>query len=651
MKLPSDAEEAKISDASEPKENGNGNGKSDDAPRSRTRVLAVAALGVVYGDIGTSPIYSMREAFFGDHKVPYDTTNVYGILSLILWSLIILISGKYLSFVMRGDNKGEGGIPALLALLNPWKAKGGSTRNILLLLGLFGAAMLYAGCTITPALSVLSAVEGLQVATPAFEPYVIPITIAILIGLFMIQSRGTAGIGKLFGPVIVLWFLVIAGMGISGIVQAPQILLAVNPWYAIAFFIHNGFAGFLVLSAVFLAMTGGEAMYADMGHFGLRPIRLAWFCVVLPAVVLNYFGQGALLLSAPGHVHQPFFDLAPSWFIYPLVVITTVATVIASQAVISGVFSMTRQFVQLRQLPRTQVIQTSHEEYGQIYIASVNWMLMLACLGLVIGFKTSGALAAAYGISVAGTMLITTVLAFFVAKRFGWNLWLLCSMCSLFFICDAAFFSANLFQVVNGGWYPVVLAIIIFTVMTTWSRGRLLLHRHLGKETESLEDFVSRIKADPPHLISGTGVFTTAGDAAPPRLLRHLDRHKVLNEQLILLTVTTIDAPRVPAADRLEVFGIAPGIYRITVSYGFMQDPNVPVALKLCNKLGLSVDLDHVTYYVGRETLIPSKDVPGGMWLWRERLFAFLSRNAMPATAFYGLPADDVVELGFHVEI
>lgn len=649
MKLPKDEAEATKRDASD--QDDNANNQSGDEPRSRTPGLALAALGVVYGDIGTSPIYALRESFSGNHRVAYDVVNIYGILSLIIWSLIILITGKYLMFVMRGDNKGEGGIPALLALLNPWKAKGGSTRNILLLLGLFGAAMLYAGCTITPALSVLSAVEGLQVATPAFEPYVVPITVFILIGLFMIQSRGTEGIGKLFGPVIVVWFLVIAALGINGIVQAPQILLAINPWYAVAFFIHNGFAGFLVLSAVFLAITGGEAMYADMGHFGIRPVRLAWFCVVLPAVLLNYFGQGALILAAPGHVHQPFFDLAPGWAIYPLVVITTVATVVASQAVISGVFSMTRQFVQLRQLPLTQVVQTSHEEYGQIYIASVNWMLMLACLGLVIGFKSSGALAAAYGISVAATMLITTVLAFFVAKRFGWNLWLLSIMCTLFFILDSAFFGANLFQVVNGGWYPIIVAILIFTVMTTWSRGRRLLLRHLSEGTESLENFVARIKADPPYRIPGTGVFTTAGDSAPPRLLRHLDRNKVLNEQLVLLTVATADAPRVSAAERLELYGVAPGIYRITVRYGFMQEPNVPVALKLCNKLGLEIDLDNITYYVGRETLIPSKDVASGMWLWRERLFAFLSRNAMRATAFYRLPAEDVVELGFYVEI
>ncbi len=625
------------------------------AAKSSTATLALAALGVVYGDIGTSPIYALRQCFYGANPVPPSATDVLGVLSLIVWSLIVwslivVVSLKYVLFVMRGDNKGEGGIVALVALLNPWRAKRGSLRNVLMLLGLFGGALLYGDGTITPAISILSAVEGLKVATPELEPYVVPLTVAILAGLFALQKRGTADIGRLFGPAICLWFLVLAALGLRGIAMHPSVFAAVEPGYAVNFFLRRGEAGFLVLGAVFLVVTGGETLYADMGHFGVRPIRIAWFALVLPALLLNYFGQGALILSGASASHQPFYDLAPAGSIYALVALTAVATIIASQAVISGAFSLTRQLVTLGQLPRVNIVQTSSEERGQIYIPSVNWMLTLATIGLVLSFRTSDALAAAYGIAVSATMVITTTLAYFVARRFRWNALLTAAVCLVFLAVDLAFFGANLYKVADGGWYPLTLAVGVFTVMTTWARGRQLLLGHLAEHTQPLDAFVSRIERDKPYRIPGTGVFPTAGDDTPPRLLHHLDRHMVLNEQVVLLTVTTLDVPWVAAADRLEVTCIAHGIHRVIARYGFMQDPNVPVALKLCHFHGLDIDPQRVTYYVGRETLIPSRAV-SGMWLWREHLFAFLSRNAMRATAFYRLPPDDVVELGFQVEI
>ncbi|TAM09024.1 MAG: potassium transporter Kup [Nevskiaceae bacterium] len=620
----------------------------------RTLTLALAALGVVYGDIGTSPMYALREAFYGIHHIPDTALNVYGIVSLIFWSLILLITIKYVLVVMRADNKGEGGTVALLALLNPWRARAGSSSYVLLLLGLFGSAMLYAGCTITPALTVMSAVEGLSVATSALTPYVVPVTLGILVGLFVIQKHGTEQIGKLFGPVLGAWFLFIAVLGIIGITHEPRILLAVNPWYAFEFFAHNGFAGFLVLSAVFLCMTGGEAMYADMGHFGLKPVRLVWFWVVLPAVVLNYFGQGALMLARPTTTGQPFFDLASGWALYPLVGFATVAAVIASQAVISGTFSMTRQFVQLGQLPLFRVIQTSPDERGQIYMPGVNWLLMLVTLALVVGFGGSSALAGAYGISVATTMWVTTILIFFVAlRRLGgvnWSLYWVVPVMLVLFIADTAFFGANLFELATGGWFPVVVAMLIFVVMTTWARGRMLLRQQLSFEAQSLEMLKKRLEQDPPYRIPGTAVFLTGEDTAPAYLMRHLDRHHVLQERVLLVTVEISDVPRVPTADRMTLIGVCRTIDRIVVRYGFMQQPNLPVALRLADRLGLGIDPGNITYYTGRETLVPDAEIPG-MALWRDRLFSFLSRNARTVTSYYGLPPEDVVELGSQIRI
>ncbi|MDE2149030.1 MAG: KUP/HAK/KT family potassium transporter [Gammaproteobacteria bacterium] len=612
--------------------------------------LVLAALGIVFGDIGTSPIYALRECFFGANPVPATADDVLGVLSLIVWSLLLVISVKYLLFIMRADNKGEGGIVALVALLNPWRAHRRSGRYLLMLLGLFGGALLYGDGTITPAISVLSAIEGLKVATPAFEPYVIPLTIAILVGLFLLQKRGTGGIGALFGPVICLWLLTLAALGVRGILMHPGVLRALNPWYAIEFFRHRGGAGFLMLGAVFLVVTGGEALYADMGHFGRRPIRLGWFLLVLPSLLLNYFGQGALILASPQAVHQPFYQLAPGLAIYPLVALAAAATIIASQAVISGAFSLTRQLVTLGQLPRMNIVQTSSEEHGQIYVPSVNWFLMLATIGLVLGFKSSDALAAAYGIAVSATMVITTVLAYFVARRFGWNALFTAVVCAAFLVVDLTFLGANLAKIADGGWYPIGVAVLVFVLMTTWSRGRALLRQQLGQDAESFDMLVKRLQQDPPHCIPGTAVFLTGEDRAPARLMHHLKRHRVLQEHLLLLTVEILDVPRVPANERMALYGVAPGVNRIVVRYGFMQQPNVPVALKLAERLGLDIDLDHVTYYVGRETPIPDQEIPG-MALWRERLFSLLSRNARPATAFYGLPPEDVVELGFQVRI
>jgi KUP system potassium uptake protein len=624
---------------------GNHNGTEE----KRLLPLSIGALGVVYGDIGTSPIYALRECFFGSGRASTSPADVLGVLSLILWSLILVVSLKYLVFVMRADNRGEGGIIALVALLNPWKSKPGTGRYFLMLLGLFGGALLYGDGTITPAISVLSAIEGLKVATPAFQPYVIPITLVLLVALFAVQPRGTGGIGAVFGPVLIVWFLVIGVLGVRGIVQHPEVLWALNPWHALDYFPRHGLAGFAVLGAVFLAVTGGEALYADMGHFGRRPIRLAWFVLVLPCLVLNYFGQGALVLADPQN-QEPFYHLVPAWGIYPMVVLAAAATVIASQAVISGTFSMTHQLVQLRQLPPLEIVQTSSDEQGQIYIPFVNWLLMLATLGLVLGFRSSDALSSAYGIAVSGTMIITTVLAYFVARRFEWHEMLVGVLALFLLVFDLSFFGSNLVKIADGGWYPVATAIFAFAVMFSWSSGRRVLAEKWGAHARPATELAQEIERDPPNRIEGTAVFFSAQGLVSPNIFRHLHRHHVLQREVILLTVLTADEPRVPAAERLKVIGVSPGITRVVVRYGFMQTPNIPVALRLCEKLGLAVDHDSLTYYVGRETLIPTARV-STWWPWRRHLYVFLTRNAMRNTAFYQLPPEDVVELGFQVEI
>ena len=612
--------------------------------------LSLAALGVVFGDIGTSPIYALRECFFGSGHVTPTPDNVLGVLSLIVWALILTISIKYLVFVMRADNHGEGGIAALTALLNPWRSKPGSLRYVLMMMGLFGAALLYGDGTITPAISVLSALEGIKVAAPAFDHFIIPLTLVILIALFAVQRRGTEDIGFVFGPILVVWFIVISALGIFGIAHNPQVLWALNPWQAVMFFVQNGKAGFTVLGAVFLAVTGGEALYADMGHFGRAPIRRAWFALVLPALVLNYFGQGAIVMSAPDQAQEPFYHLAPQWALYPLIALATAATIIASQAIITGTFSMTSQLVRLGQLPRVNVVHTSPDERGQIYLPFVNWVLMAATLALVLGFRSSSALASAYGIAVAMTMVITSVLAFFVALRFHWTVSKAAFTMVPFFVIDIVFLSANVSKIEDGGWYPIGTALLVFIIMATWARGRQLLARNWGADAKDPEELAAYIAQAKPHRIKGTGVVLTPSGQVPPHFLRHLKRHQVVQEHLLLVTVVTEGQPRIPTSVRLGLYGIAPGITRLIVRYGFMQQPNVPVALRLCERFGLDIDLERLTYYVGRETLIPTVEVEG-MQLWREYLFAFLSRNALRATAFYGLPPDDVVELGFEIEI
>ncbi len=622
-------------------------------PRGRyLAFLALGALGVVYGDIGTSPLYAVRECFSGPHAVPTTPANVLGILSLVFWSLIIIISIKYLTFVMRADNRGEGGILALMALIRPSGGKRGRAgRWFLVTLGLFGAALLYGDGMITPAISVLGAVEGLKVATPLFDPFVVPITIVILILLFFFQKRGTAGIGAVFGPIMMVWFVVIAVLGVSKILVHPGVFRAVNPWHAVNFFLRERIHGFLVLGDVFLVVTGGEALYADMGHFGKRPIRMTWFAVVLPGLLLNYFGQGALLLTDPSAAVNPFFRMAPAWSRLPLVVLATTAAVIASQAVISGAFSLTRQAVQLGYSPRMEIDHTSEQEIGQIYIPGINWVLMIATIGLVLGFRSSSNLAAAYGVAVTTTMVITTVLLFVIEQQM-WHWKLLASIAfTIFFITiDLSFFGANIIKVEQGGWFPLLVGVIIYTLLATWKRGRALLAESFGMRSLPFELFLRDIAVTHPVRVPGLAVFMTRNaEGVPPVLLHHLKHNKVLHEQVALVSVLTEEIPVVPEDEWLEVEPLGEGIFRIIARYGFMEDPSVPEVLEAASSRGINYKLGTTTFYLGRETLITTKRP--GMPPWRKKLFAFMSRNARSATAFFRVPPNRVVELGAHIEL
>ncbi len=624
----------------------------------RLIALSLGALGVSYGDIGTSPLYALRECFTGSSNLPPSNANVIGVLSLIFWALILIVSTKYMMFVTRANNNGEGGMLALAALLNPWRHDAKRYSPLLLKLGVFGSAMLYGSFMLTPAISVTSAVEGLNVATTVFKPYVIPITIAILIVLFSIQSQGTETVGKFFGPVMIVWFVTLGTLGFYGIYQEPGVLAGINPSYGADFFLRNRWVGFVVLGAVFLVVTGGEAMYADMGHFGRRPIQIAWFTLVLPALLLNYFGQGAMLLHTQGDAsHQPFYHLAPSWAVYPLVILATAATVIASQAVISGAFSLTRQAVQLGQLPPMRLLQTSSAEYGQIYVPTLNWLLMLATIGLVLGFQTSTNLAWAYGVGISFAMTLTTCLAFFVMReRWQWPLWIALPLTTLFLGVDLPFFGANLLKIPRGGWFPVTTAVLVCLLMSTWRRGRELLGQRLSQDEDTQEpmplaQFINDLDTDDIVRVKGTAIFITSSDVGTPPMLRHhLEHNQVLHEHVLLLTVRTEDTPRIPAADRLRIDDLGKGVYRVFARYGFMQNPNVPVAVRLCETFGYDFDTDKATYYVGRETIIPSDEVPG-MMLWRDKLFAFMSRNATQPTSYYRVPPERVIELGLRVEI
>ncbi|MGA7305585.1 MAG: potassium transporter Kup [Rhodothermales bacterium] len=612
--------------------------------------LSLAALGVVYGDIGTSPLYAFRESFRASYGIDASADNVLGVLSLIFWSLVIVISVKYLVFVMRADNQGEGGIMALTALVAPRRSTS-RRRNLLVLLGLFGAALLYGDSMITPAISVLSAVEGLEVATPFFRPYVIPITIGILFALFAIQRRGTSGIGKVFGPVTLLWFSVLAFLGIVSIFREPYVLAALNPIRGVDFFVRNGGRGFLVLGSVFLVVTGGEALYADMGHFGVRPIRLTWFAVVLPALLLNYFGQGALILSNPAAVENPFFLMAPGWALYPIVVLATAATVIASQAVISGAFSLTRQAVRLGYMPRMGILQTSTKEIGQIYIPVINWTLMVACIGLVLGFRSSSNLAAAYGVGVTTDMVFTTILFAVVARAvWKWKMAAAAGLAAVFLVADLSFWGANLPKIPDGGWFPLVIAGIVFGLMTTWKKGRVILSKRLNEQRLPLEDFIGDINRKKISRVPGTAVFMYGNPhGTPPALMNNLKHNKVLHKQVVILRVETEDIPRIPPSERVEVEALDNGFYRLTMRYGFAEDPNIPEVLSRVKTDGLRFEPMETSYFLGRERILAT-DLKG-MAIWRERLFAMMSRNARSATAYFHIPPNRVVEFGAQVEI
>jgi KUP system potassium uptake protein len=624
--------------------------------RRRLLPLTLTALGVVYGDIGTSPLYALKECFLGTHSVPPTHENVLGVLSLIIYALLLVISIKYVVMVMRADNQGEGGILALTALVPGRGGERGVSarlavgRPVLIALGIFGTALLYGDGMITPAISVLGAVEGLEVVTPVFRPYVVSITVVILIGLFSIQKFGTHRVGGLFGPVVILWFVTIATLGAIWIVRAPAVLGAFDPRHALTFFAVNGFAGFAVLGAVFLVVTGGEALYADMGHFGRNPIRLAWFALVLPALLLNYLGQGALLLLDPKTEH-PFFLLAPSWALIPLVVLSTAAAIIASQALISGAFSMTRQAIQLGLAPRLDVEHTSAREMGQIYVPQVNWALMVATVLIVIGFGSSGAVAAAYGIAVTLTMVITVLLLYVIeTERWGWPKPAALTLLALFLTIDLAFFGANALKLFQGGWVTLAIAFLLFTLMTTWKTGRRLVAERLTARAVPLDEFIASVATSRPVRVAGTAVFMTAQPTGTPAALGHnLRYNKVLHSHVVILSVTTAQRPHVPEEDRLSVEPLGHGVFNMRVHYGFMEDPDVPAALLQATQKGLPLDLEDVTYFLGRETIIVTRQ--HGMAIWREKLFVLMSRNAGRATAFFRLPPERVVELGVQVEM
>lgn len=613
--------------------------------------LAITALGVVYGDIGTSPLYALRESFHGPHAIAPTPLNIYGVLSLVFWSLIIVITIKYIAFILQADNRGEGGILALTALATPIRPLLPSKRRWLVLIGVFGAALLYGDGVITPAISVLSAVEGLAVATPLFQPYIVPLTIAILVGLFVIQRSGTAQIGRLFGPVMLVWFFVLALLGIVNIAQNPGVLAAINPLYAIDFFATNGLQGFLVLGTVFLVVTGGEALYADMGHVGKQPIRIAWLGLVLPALILNYFGQGAVLLREPEAAPNIFYLMAPTWALYPLIGLATLATIIASQALISGVFSITMQGENLGFLPRVRVVHTSSTEFGQIYIPILNWGLMLACIAVVLGFQTSSRLAAAYGIAVTSTMVITTLIFAIVAReKWRWSLPVVGLLISFFLIVDLAFLGANLSKIAQGGWFPLVLAVVIFTLMTTWKRGNRLVNTREQLQEQPLSELVTRCAGASTLRAPGVAVFLTANrEGVPGALLSNFRYNGVIHEHVLLVNVVIAGEAHGSPAKRVAVNDLGQGFYQVSIRYGFMEEPDIPAVLAELNIPGVSFDAQAVPYFVGRTKVLPTK-LPG-MALWREQLYTIMQRNATSAADFFRLPPAQVVEISTSVEL
>ncbi|MBC3419226.1 MULTISPECIES: potassium transporter Kup [unclassified Pseudomonas] len=613
--------------------------------------LLVAAVGVVYGDIGTSPLYTLKEVFTGGYGVQVDHDGVLGILSLILWSLLWVVSFKYVMFILRADNQGEGGTMALTALARRATAGHPRLRMLMVGCGLVGASLFYGDSMITPAVSVLSAVEGMGLAFDGIDHWVVPISLVVLVVLFLVQKHGTEKIGKAFGPIMVAWFLVLAALGVHGIQQSPEVLKAFNPGWALNFFIVHPGMGVAILGAVVLALTGAEALYADMGHFGRKPIARAWFALVLPALVLNYFGQGAMLLQNPEAARNPFYLLAPSWALLPLVGLATMATVIASQAVISGAFSLTRQAIQLGYVPRMQIQHTSSDEQGQIYIGAVNWTLMVGVVLLVIGFESSGALAAAYGVAVTGTMLMTTILvAAVMLLLWKWPPVLAVPLLVGFLLVDGLFFAANVPKIVQGGAFPVLAGIVLFVLMSTWKRGKQILVERIDEGGLPLPVFISSIRVQPPHRVEGTAVFLTArADAVPHALLHNMLHNQVLHSQVVLLTVVSEDRPRVPESERFEVEAYGDGFFRVLLHFGFMDEPDVPAALRLCHLEELDFSPMRTTYFLSRETVIASR--LEGMSRWRGNLFAFLLKNANGNLRFFNLPLNRVIELGTQVEI
>lgn len=613
--------------------------------------MTLAAVGIVYGDIGTSPLYAMKEVFSVQHGLALSHANLLGVVSLIVWSLILVVSLKYVTLMLRADNHGEGGIMALLTLTLSSVGKTSRAYFPLLVIGMFGAALFFGDGIITPAISVLSAIEGLEVATPAFKPYVVPLTLMLLTGLYALQKNGTAGIGKWFGPVMVVWFAALAGMGIVNIVAAPEILAALNPLHAFLFMRENSWIAFVALGAIVLVVTGAEALYADMGHFGRKPVRMAWFFITFPALALNYLGQGGLLLHNPAAVTNPFYQQLGNWSIYPLIVLSTVATIIASQATISGTYSMVKQAIALGFLPRMKVIQTSSKEIGQIYIPLVNWLQWGAVVLAVLAFGSSSNLAAAYGIAVTGTMIATTVLTFFVI-RVGWkyNLALCIGATGFFIIIDIAFFAANALKILHGGWFPLLLGAFMFTVMLTWKRGRDLVRANLQKHAIPLEDFLSSLFYDPPLRVPGLAIFMRGpGDGVPHAMLHNLSHNKVLHERVVFLTVYQRDVPWVPFTERIQIHDLGHNCYQLDMHYGFKNEADIPKALELSKEHGFDFNMMETSFFIARQTVIPT---PGsGMALWRERLFAGMSRNARDAADYYHIPANRVIELGTQVEI
>jgi KUP system potassium uptake protein len=605
-------------------------------------------LGVVYGDVGTSPLYALRECFHGAHSVPVTEANVLGVLSLVFWSLTIVISFKYLVYVMRADNEGEGGVLALMALAMSSGLKRRS-RMVIILLGLFGAALLYGDGMITPAISVLGAMEGLEIAEPSMSHFVVPVTIGILVALFLFQRRGTAGVGAVFGPITLVWFVVLAVLGVNQMASNPSVLRAMSPTYGAMFLIDNQAHGFLVLGAVFLVVTGSEALYADMGHFGARPIRMTWFAVVLPALLLNYFGQGALLLAHPEAASNPFYQMAPGWALFPLLALATCATVIASQAVISGAFSLTRQAMMLGYWPRSRVRHTSETEIGQIYVPGVNWVLMVATIGLVLGFGSSSNLAAAYGIAVTMTMVITTCLAYVVARyRWGWGKPAAICLTIGLLIVDVSFLGANIVKVENGGWFPLVIAGGVFLLMTTWKKGRGLLWKQLEERIVSLDDLWELMRVEPTTRVPGTAVFMTSNPVGtPPALLQNFLHNHTIHAQVVLLTMVTEDVPYVRDSERVELEELSHGFVRIIGHYGFMESPDVLALMDRDDTPHMAVD--NTTFFLGNEIVLPERRA--GMMPWRTRVFSFMARNAARPTLYFNIPTRRVLEIGAQMHL